>query len=112
MGYIFKLKDFYYERTLPILLLIFPNSQELYEESLYENITSNQQVFITPYDIYYTLIHIALGDKINKIKINLSKNYGQSLLIPINYKLRYCESRLYSSQIDSKSCNCKINIKL
>ena len=110
LGYFFKLNDFFYERTLPILLLIFPNTQELYEGSLYEKIKSNQQVFITPYDIYHTLIHIALGDKINEININLSKNYGESLLKPINYSLRYCQSIMYDSQIDSELCNCKINI--
>jgi hypothetical protein len=109
--YFFKLKDFLYERTLPILFLIIPNTQELYEESLYEKIKSNQQVFITPYDIYHTLIHIALGDKINKVKKKLSNNYGESLLTPINYSLRYCQSRIYDSQIDSDTCNCKINIK-
>jgi hypothetical protein len=109
--YFFKLKDFLYERTLPILFLIIPNTQELYEESLYEIIKSNQQVFITAYDIYHTLIHIALGDKIYKVKKKLFKNYGESLLTPINYSLRYCQSRIYDSQIDSDTCNCKINIK-
>lgn len=95
--------------TLPILLLMFPNTQELYEGSLYENIKSNQQVFITPYDIYYTLINIALGDKI--MDLNLSKNYGDSLLKPINYSIRYCQSKIYNPKINSFSCNCKINLK-
>ena len=106
-----KFNDFFYESTSPILFLIFPNTQELYKEFLYETIKSNQQVFITPYDIYYTLIHIALGDKISKIKNNSSKNFGESLLTPLNYSIRYCESRIYDSQIDSNSCNCKINLK-
>ena len=64
--YFFKLKDFIYERTLPILFLILPNTPELYKESLYEKIKSNQQVFITPYNIYYTLIHIALIIVVNE----------------------------------------------
>ena len=100
--YFFKLKD---------LFLIFPNNHELYEESLYEKIKNNQQVFITPYDIYHTLIHIALGYKISKINKNLLNSYGQSLLTPINYSQRYCQSKIYDSQIDSDTCNCKINIK-
>ena len=112
LSYYFKLKDFFIERTLPFLLLIIPNTQELYNEFLYENIKSNQQVFITAYDIYYTLIHIALGDQISKINANLSNNYGKSLLTPINYSLRYCESKIYDSQIFPKFCNCKLNIKL
>jgi hypothetical protein len=51
--YVLKFKDFLYETTLPFLFLIFPNTQELYNESLYEKIKNNQQIFITPYDIYY-----------------------------------------------------------
>lgn len=110
--YFFKLKDFLYERTLPLLLLIFPNTPELYEESLYEKIKSNQQIFVTPYDIYHTLIHMALGDKINKVNKNLLKDNGESLLKPINYSLRYCQSRIYQYQIDSDTCNCNININI
>ena len=109
--YFFKLKDFLYERTLPLLFLIFPNNHELYEKSLYEKIKNNQQVFITPYDIYHTLIHIALGYKISKINKNLLNCFGQSLLTPINYSQRYCQSKIYDSQIDLDTCNCKINIK-
>jgi hypothetical protein len=109
--YLLKLKDFFYESTLPTLFLIFPNTQELYEEFLYEKIKSNQQVFITPYDIYYTLIHIALGDEINEINKNLSNNFGESLLTALNYSNRYCQSKIYDSQISSRACNCKINIK-
>jgi hypothetical protein len=105
--YLFKLKDFLYESTLPLLLFIFPNSKELYEEFLYEKIKSNSQVFITPYDIYYTLIHIALGDKISK----KNNNFGESLLTSIKYSERYCQSRIYNNQFNSNSCNRKINIK-
>jgi hypothetical protein len=109
--YFFKMKDFLYERTLPLLFLIFPNTQELYEKSLYEKIKSNEQVFITPYDIYHTLIHISLGLNISKANKNLLSNYGESLLTSIHYSTRYCQSRIYDSQIDSDTCNCKINIK-
>jgi len=105
--YFFKLKDFLYERTLPLLFLIFPNRHELYEKSLYEIIKNNQQVFITPYDIYHTLIHIALGNKISKVNKNLLKCYGKSLLTPINYSERYCQSSIYDFQINSDTCNCK-----
>ena len=65
--YIFKFKDFVYEKTLPFLFLIIPNTKELYNDSLYEKIKSNQQAFITPYDIYYILIYIALGVTISGI---------------------------------------------
>jgi len=109
--YIFKFKDFVYEKTLPFLFLIIPNTKVLYNASLYEKIKSNQQAFITPYDIYYTLIHIALGVSISRINKKSSNYYGESLLTPINYLLRYYESRIYDSQIKPDTCNCKINLK-
>ena len=34
--YLFHFEDFEYERTLPVLFLLIPNTNELYEESLYE----------------------------------------------------------------------------
>jgi len=106
--YLFNCEDFKYERTLPILFLMLPNTHELYEESLYETIKKNQQVFLTPFDIYYTLINIALGDKYSEIIKSSRNKFGESLFKPINYKLRYCESPIYGSQIDSESCNCRI----
>ena len=42
--YSLKSKDFFYESTLPTLFLIFPNTQELYEEFLYEKIKSNHSI--------------------------------------------------------------------
>lgn len=109
--YIFKFEDFVYEKTLPFLFLIIPNTKELYNDSLYEKIKSNQQAFTTPYDIYYTLIHIALGFSISGINKKSSNYYGESLFTPINYSLRYCESSIYESQIKPNTCNCKINLK-
>ena len=105
--YLFNCEDFKYERTLPLLFLLIPNTHELYEDSLYETIKNNQQVFITPFDIYYTLIHIALGDKFKEIIKNPFDKYGESLFKPIDYKLRYCESPIYDSQIKPQYCICK-----
>ena len=50
--YLLDSQDFYSERSLPLLFLIIPNNERLYKNNLYENIKLNQQIFITPFDIY------------------------------------------------------------
>ena len=102
--YFTKSMDFLYERTLPILILIVPNERRLYQNNLYETLKNNQQVFITPYDIHETLINLAFGKDNNNYK-KFSTVYGNSLFKELNYKIRFCESPLYDSQI--KICNCK-----
>ena len=102
--YFTKSMDFFYERTLPILILIIPNEKRLYENNLYETLKNNQQVFITAYDIHETLINIVFGNDNNNY-IKFSSKYGNSLFKKLNYKIRFCESSLFDSQI--KLCNCK-----
>jgi hypothetical protein len=60
--YLFKSEDFLFERTLATLFLIVPNTKLLYKNNLYESIKYNQQIFITPFDIYNTLIYLAYGE--------------------------------------------------
>ena len=105
--YLFNCEDFKYERTLPLLLLLIPNTHELYQDSIYETIKTNQQVFVTAFDIYYTLTHIALGDKFKEIIKNPFDKYGESLFKPLDYKVRYCESPIYDSQIEPEYCICR-----
>ena len=105
--YLLDSQDFYSERSLPILFLIIPNNDILYKDNLYEKIKGNQQIFITPYDIYNTLLHIAFGDINEEYKKN-SILYGGSLLTKLNYKLRYCESSFFDSEIYLGICRCKI----
>ena len=106
--YLFNSQDFYYERTLPGLFLILPNDEKLYKNNLYEKIKLNQQTFITGFDIYNTLVHLAFGKNkqgVDKYKVK----YGESLFEKINYKNRYCESKILESQISHRLCNCKKN---
>ena len=102
--YLVNALDYWYERTLPILILIIPNNDLLFENNLYEIMKKNQQIFITPFDIHDTLIHLAFGNNNNMYK-NYKSSYGQSLFKKINYKLRYCQSPFYNHNI--KLCNCK-----
>lgn len=69
--------DIKYEITLPFLFLILPNKDYLYEDNLYEIIKENQQIYITPFDLYDTLIQIAY-DNITIYK-NFSVPLGDSL---------------------------------
>jgi hypothetical protein len=104
--YLFDSQDFHSELTLPLLLLIIPNYNKLYKDGLYDKIISNQQIFITSYDIYNTLLHIAFGDICPEYK-QYSIQYGSSLLMKMNYKRRYCGSPLF----DFKYNLCKCEIK-
>jgi hypothetical protein len=105
--YLFDSQDFFYERTLALLFLIIPNDEKLYKDNLYEKIKSNQQTFVTPFDIYNTLVHLAYGD-LNKKYFKNSVSYGKSLFTEINYKERFCQSLIYDSQVNENYCNCEI----
>ena len=105
--YLFDSQDFFYERTLALLFLIVPNDEKLYKDNLYEKIKSNQQTFVTPFDIYNTLVHLAYGD-LNKKYFEKSVSYGKSLFTEINFKERFCQSLIYDSQVNQKYCSCKI----
>ena len=105
--YLLDSQDFYSERSLPLLFLIIPNNDILYKDNLYDKIKRNQQIFITPYDIYNTLLHIAFGE-INQEYKKYSIHYGGSLLTELNYKIRYCESPFFDFEINLDICRCKI----
>ena len=109
--YLFNSQDFFFERTLATLFLIIPNNDELYKNNLYEIMKSNQQTFVTPFDIYNTLIYLSNYENYK----NNSVSYGVSLFEKINYKERYCQSKIYEfqneSQINPIYCSCIINGK-
>ena len=104
--YLFDSQDFLYERSLPLLLMLIPNNEKLYNNDLYEIIKSNQQTFITPFDIYNTLLYFVY----NNNYINVGNRFGESLFNIIDYKNRFCQSSLYKfqneSQINPASCSC------
>ena len=68
---------------------------------------SNQQTFITPFDIYNTLIYLSLGKDKEEYE-RYSVPNGSSLFGQINYKERFCESSLYQSLIGENICKCKL----
>ena len=101
-----KSEDVQYELTLPFLFLLLPNKKYLYKHNLYEIIKQNQQVFITAFDIYDTLINIAFG-KNEEMYQELSIPLGNTLFSELNYTERYCDSPKIDSQVNLAVCNCK-----
>jgi hypothetical protein len=75
-------EDFVFEKTLGVFYLIlynFKNDKEL---------LFNQQTFITPYDIYDTLINIIYNENSN---ITFYTGKGDSVLNSIKTKERNCK---------------------
>lgn len=105
-NYLINSQDFLIERSLPLLIFVIPNHEDLYKDKLYEKISSNQQIFVTPFDIYNTLIHIAFENKKEEIKKYFSI-YGSSLITKLNYKVRFCKSPFFKFRI--AKCNCLKN---
>ena len=104
--YLFDSQDFFNEKGLPFLFLFIPNEKKLYENNTYEKMKSNQQTFITPFDIYNTLIDLSSDN--NKEYNKFASKFGTSLLNQINFKKRFCESPIYKFKFEKKTCKCKI----
>ena len=100
--YIFKSRDFLFERTLATLFLLIPNNEFLYKDNLYEILKFNQQIFVTPFDIYNTLVYLSNGKDRDKYYVS----YGNSLFTKLNIQERYCQSPKYENQINWHTCNC------
>ena len=82
------------ERALPMLYIICNDRKNISYHEQYKNIRENQQILITGYDIYNTLVHILLGNEFNLIS-NKTKyqdipksRFGQSLFNYIKSKDR------------------------
>jgi hypothetical protein len=101
--YLLDSEDFNIERVLPTLFLILPNNNILYKDDKYEKIKSNQQIFITAFDIYNTLIHIVYGENNEKLEGKLI-SYGDSLLNELDYKNRYCDSSKIANLVTKCMC--------
>ena len=102
---IIRPQDYLIETTLATLFFIIPNNEKLYKNGIFDNICKNQQVFITPYDIHDTMIHLAYGaDK--PAPLAYSKR-GSSLLVDIDPMERYCENPKLNLNIAKGDCKCK-----
>ena len=79
------------EQFFPILIIISPDKKNISFQNQYSEITKNQQIFVTPFDIYYTLRDLLYGkDYKNNLLKEQSKDEGESLFKYINQQERNC----------------------
>ena len=97
-------KDWDIEQYFPIFIILVPDLKNVSYNEQYSEIIKNQQNLITPFDIYYTIRHIAYGEKYKDPPLNGNKEDGESLFKFINPLNRTC-----SKYIMIKNCQCKPN---
>ena len=95
--------DWKIEQSLPIFILINSDNINLSYEEEYSEMIKNQQTLITPFDIYYTIRHIILGNKYKNNLYKEQKNEGESLFKYINPKERNCTKYNHFG-----NCQCKL----
>lgn len=72
-------------------------------ESEYKFICDNKKILLTPFDVYTSLVHIAMGNKINDIKLYLDEDKrGESIFKKIERDQRNCE--FYNGWMDNDYC--------
>ena len=106
--------DFYkIEIHLPILLILINDQKNISYEKQYKYINENQQIFITPFDIYNTLGNIIYGNNYNEIE-NITQNkhsckspYGTSLFNKMNPKERYPMKYKYLGNYGISKYSCR-----
>ena len=95
--------DFPIETNLPLFILIVPDKKNITYEQQYSEIIKNQQILITPFDIYYTLRYIIYDKNYKKPPLNGNKNDGEYLFKYINPKERICKKY---RQMGKLTCQC------
>ena len=103
---ILNFADWRVELYFPIFILLVPDINNLNYSQQYSEIIKNQQNFITPFDIYYTIRHIAYNEDYKNPPLFGDKNAGESLFKYINPKTRKCSK--YKS-ISKPNCQCSNN---
>ena len=99
--------QFEYERKMGTFFLLLTKNKNI--ENFKINLENNQQVFLTPYDIHDTMIHIIYG-KSSMSKEEMQKafsvnNKGNSVFNVINEEERICE-KYKEEWFDDNFCCC------
>ena len=73
--------EFEIEKKYGVFIMLLDWNEKFQKEQFHKNLIKNQDLFITPYDIYDTVVHIALGE-----------NYvnSSSVLNVVNMEDTYC----------------------
>ena len=98
-----KPNDWKIEKSLPIFVLIAQDKKNISYEEQYSEILKNQQILITPFDIYYTIRHIIYGEQYKNNLPFEGNNEGESIFKYINPIERNC-----SKYLKFKECQCKL----
>ena len=95
------------EKKMGIFILLINGNSKKYEK----NLLNNQHIFLTPYDIHDTLIHIIYGDNNDQLKNkNSVEKKGNSVLLEMmNEKDK--KWKKYDDWIDDNFCCCLYNKK-
>ena len=73
--------EFELEKKYGIFTMILDWNEKFKNGKYHKNLIKNQNLFITPYDVYETMVHIAIGDKYKK---------GNSVFKEIKMEDTYC----------------------
>ena len=98
--------QFDYEKKMSTFFLLLSKNNNIDEFKL--NLQNNQQVFLTPYDIHDTMIHIIYGKRINTNGIKnafSADNKGNSVFRDINEEERTCGK--YNEWFENDFCCCE-----
>ena len=95
--------DWRIEQSLPIFILINSDNNNMSYEKEYSEILKNQQTLVTPFDIYYTIRYIILGNEYKNNLLKEQQKNGESLFKYINPKERNCKKYQQFS-----NCQCKL----
>ena len=98
--------EFELEQKMGTFILLFSKNKN--NQKYKVNLLKNQDIFVTPYDIYDTMIHILYGDNNNVLKNKYAvNNKGKSVLLSINQEERNCQK--YDDWIRDSFCCCSNN---
>ena len=97
-------RDWEIEQNLPIFIMLIPDLKNVSYNEQFSEIYKNQQILITPFDIYYTIRYIIYGEKYKDPPLNGNENDGESLFKFINPKSRTCNKYKMMN-----NCHCKLN---
>ena len=99
--------QFELEQKMGTFILLLSRNQ--YSDIYKDNLTNNQHILVTPYDVHDTMIHIMYGNNNNINDNNIiysANNKGKSVLLKINANERVCEK--YDDWMDDHFCCCLI----
>ena len=91
-------EDYFYENVLGFLAFVFLDFN--FDETIKNNLERNQQILVTPYDIYDTIIDIIYGRQ----NLELKSRFGQSLFREIKELERNCKK--YEELMEEGICRC------